>query len=104
MADTVTVTVSIGRNVGDQPMPENRWQDFRDGISGYLARFADVVYVDAAHSVGEWDGILEDSATYVAAVPAANVNGLRACLVLDCWQYGQDAIALTIGETELVSR
>jgi hypothetical protein len=84
-------------------MAEDRWQAFRDGISGHLARFADVVYVNAAHSVGEWDGVPEASATYVADMPADNVRALRACLVLDCGKYGQDAIALTVGHTDLVT-
>lgn len=104
MSDIVTVTISIGRNIGDEPMGDYQWEEYRNAISGYLARFADTVYVDGAHSRGEWDGIPEDSATWVAAVPVGNVNGLRASLVLDCWTYDQDAIALTIGETELVSR
>lgn len=100
----VTVTISIGRNVGDQPMPASEWRKFRAHVRDSLALCGGCVHVDAAHSVGEWDGKPEDSATWVAAIPADTVEELRVDLRLFCAIYDQDAIALTIGDTDLVSR
>jgi hypothetical protein len=101
--DTKTVTISIGRGVpGGGDMFADEWDDFRNDVRGVLETFGATVYVDAAQSVGEWEGVAEESATWVAAVPSDCVEWLRGSLGVLRERYQQDAIALTIGETTLV--
>jgi hypothetical protein len=98
----VTVTISIGRNVDDAPMSATAWSRFRADVRESLNLCDGTLYVDAAQSVGEWEGVREDSATFVAAVSLDCVPLIRADLHGLCLTYGQDAIALTVGTTELV--
>ena len=102
MTDTTTITISIGRNIGSEPMIGWEWDAFRDGIRSALADLGATVYVDAAASVGEWDGIAEQSATWVAEIDADHVQYVPTYLTALCAQFNQDAIALTAGTTTLV--
>lgn len=102
-----TVTVSIGRNVGDRAMPEQRWEHFREDVDGYVDVYATDVHVRDAAGIGRWvsdagDVIVEDSRTWVADVRADEVAAMSSRLAFVAWEYGQEAIALTVGETTLV--
>jgi hypothetical protein len=97
----ITATISIGRGVpGGGDMYADEWDDFRDDVRGLLQAFP--VYVDAAHSIGEWEGVPEESATWVASIPADYADSLRRDLGVLRERYQQDAIALTLGETVLI--
>ena len=98
-----TVTVSIGRGGGERMLPLGEWRRFIRDVSDAVAAYGDDTYVNGAASVGVWDGVREASRTYVADVDAVNLDGLRERLVTLAGRYRQDAIALTIGETALVS-
>lgn len=100
---TVTVTLSIGRNVGDTPMDDERWDAFRDGVRTLLLDVVDgTLHVNAARSEGQWLGVFEESSTFVAEVPQSLLTVLRLGVAnLRNW-YEQDAIAVTLGKTELV--
>lgn len=97
-----TVTVSIGRNVGSEPMPDYEWSQFVELVRLAVKRDASAVYVDAAASRGEWEGIAEDSRTWVADIDEWDLGALRNSLRQYAVTFGQDAIALTVGTTELV--
>ena len=97
-----TVTISIGRNVGDEPMSDGEWVAFCSDIWQALYDADATVYVDEAKSVGEWDGIREESRTWVASVDDSVIDWIRISLAEFCRTYRQDAIALTVGVTELV--
>jgi hypothetical protein len=84
-------------------MPFSRWLDFATHIRNLLTRTNSEVYVDAAESVGEWEGVAEDSLTWVASVDEDNLDFTRGYLARTAEIYNQDAIALTVGETELIS-
>lgn len=106
MSDTVTVCISIGRgaHVAQQPLSADDWRAFRNQVRTILTEVIDgTVHVDDAQSVGEWNGVSEDSATFVAEVPQQALSVLRAGLRLVGRTWGQEAIALTIGQTEFVS-
>lgn len=104
-----TVTVTIGRNVADGrggqgPMPEDRWQDFRTIVRQSLANNLAPDFSASYDGTGEWGGVSEDSTTFIfsgvtSTTPAADVRSWLSYLARD---FGQDAIALTIGDTELV--
>lgn len=110
-----TYTITIGRNYGTiartelqgQPMSDQMWAEFEDKVNELVARF---VYGDGAvevhHGVGVWDGVAEESTVTTLRIrdslTAGAVTALRGRLRNLADIYGQDAIALTIGQSELV--
>lgn len=101
---SATVTVSIGRNVGAEPMPDRDWQAFRLFIGGVLKDYADAVHVQDAASVSEWNGIPEESRTWVAACSdVANVAFIGTACAHAASVWNQDAVALTVAGTFFVS-
>ena len=104
---TITATVSIGRgaHAAQAPLDDRLWAEFRRQVAVLLTETVDgTLHVDSALSVGEWDGVLEDSATFVAEVPVSALGTVRAGLRFLAVSYGQEAIALTLGYTEFVTR
>lgn len=107
----ITVTVSIGRgaHAAQQPLDDIDWASFRRLVAVLLTETIDteshtgVLHVDDALSVGVWDGVPEESATFVAEVGQHTLGVIRAGLRFLAVAYGQEAIALTIGHTEFVS-
>lgn len=97
-----TLTVSIGRAIQGVPMTAKRWRAFRDDVSATLEAGGCSVHVTAARSTGVWDGVLEESATYVADVPEQQLLGVVGELRRLCGLHSQDAIACTIGTTLLL--
>lgn len=97
-----TVTVSIGRNVGSTPLRQHEWDAFTSDVHGTLANYCDTFYVTAAESVGYWDGIAEDSRTWVAETDSPEApDALVRTLAIVARLYRQDAIAVTTGTTVL---
>jgi hypothetical protein len=100
-----TVTVSIGQRAyaAQEPLPLNEWQEFRRLVGALLSDVVDgTVHVNGALGHGEWNGVPEVSATFVADVPTHSLSVVRAGLAFLKKAYGQDAIALTIGHTEFI--
>jgi hypothetical protein len=62
-----------------------------------------LVFVDGAESIGEWEGVEEESRTWVADVGNHSRNYLIGWLSGTAAAFEQDAIALTVGETILVN-
>ena len=105
--ESITVVVSIGRNAhaAQQPLDDQQWRWFRASLRTLLTEVIDgTVHVDDAQSVGEWDGVPEDSSTYVAEVPVSALSALRNGLRFLASIHGQEAIALTVAvRTEFVT-
>lgn len=100
---TNTVTISIGRNIGSVPMDTATWRAFVKDVNSALDWAKSVVHVRGAKSIGEWNGVAEESRTWVADILSAKLP-LVAWRMSDlCELYGQDAIALTWGKTNLVT-
>jgi len=97
-----TITISIGRGGNERKMPFSRWLDFAQHIRVLLSKTDSEIYVDAAESIGEWEGVKEDSLTWVASVDEDRLDFARGFIRQTAEIYNQDAIALTIGETELI--
>jgi hypothetical protein len=107
--DIRTVTVSIGRGTAEGPMSATQWRRFRRSVQTSVrtcARFGDdgraVVHVDDAKATGEWKGEPEESRTWVAEVHRRDVLLLQDYMSIHVDHYGQDCIAVTVGETTLV--
>ena len=102
----LTVTVSIGRRAHERQEPLERfeWHRFIEAVARLLSDTVDgTLHVDTALSVGVWEGVSEESATFVASVPQHALRSVRAGLTWLAQEYGQQAIALTIGHTEFVT-
>lgn len=97
-----TVTVTIGRNVGDTPMSPERWATFKNQVAWDVNISSRVVHVKRAASVGQWNGVSEDSATWVCECNDAGIAELVDRMARRAYAFEQDAIAVTVGETTLV--
>lgn len=102
-----TVTITIGRNVpqvwgGQIAMDAEGWAGFRNDVQTLLENTHAVIYVAGALGRGEWQGVEEENATYVASVEPERLSELRDTLSLFADRWHQDAIALTVGDTDLV--
>lgn len=107
------ITITIGRNLplAGKPMSQRGWERFGMEVEDALS--VATTHVETLHSavyrgVSEWQGIKEDSAiitTVTTAYPAFTMlDWLRDRLEHLRATYGQDAIALAIGESELIER
>jgi len=101
--DNATITVSAGRNIGAQPMGPDAWAQFRADIAQAIHDAQGEIFVHDARSRGEWEGVAEDSATFVASVPRDYLPHVRDGLAYLARLYRQDALALTVGATEFVT-
>lgn len=118
--------VTIGRNVpatnpnpmfAGKPMTLTTWETFKDDVAealrvaiektretdGYMWPEGTDFWVEAHHGKGIWQGVEEESTkvTVLSDEPITHLHWLRQELTELAREYGQDAIALTIGESEL---
>lgn len=116
-AGSQTVVVSIGRNVGSEPMDRTRWTNACHALYDVARIYASLgenkrpeVYFDG-EGVGfspEWG--TEDAYTVVFGMSRKDrasrdyAFSLRAALAAIARRFDQDAIALTFGDTEFVPR
>lgn len=119
-----SITATIGRNItaahpvrAHQPLTLTEWEDFtndvEDALTGPVRSARPLLLIVERHyGKGEWNGVEEESrkvtilAEFDDAGSADMVEELRTIrtgLALLANQYGQDAIALTIGQSELIS-
>ena len=98
-----TVTVTIGRNVGDEPLPAAAWNDY----TADTRRAVEAVTVDlwaVAPYRGSWEGQPEDAVILYGSLIDVDgvVEALRQRLATLATYYGQQAIGLSVGSSELV--
>lgn len=96
---TSTVTVSIGRNIGKEPMDSVTWRRFKN-LTREALRHGELVF--EGDGEGVYEGSVEMSATFVAAMPDYWLPLLRNELGTLRRSFDQDAIALTVGTVEFV--
>lgn len=92
-------TISIGRNVGSTPMHTDDWNSFRLDILSVLP----TAPIFCGSGLGFYEGVKEESFTVIVDAERVDLDYLRACLQAFACQYGQECIALTVGEPELVA-
>ena len=107
--ETKTITVTIGRNIGSSPMDSQRWWNFQHRLlkigeigKVYFAGSSDSGKWEMEMNDGRWQGITEDNFNVVFSVVAGNIPQVKDKLTKLKVEYEQDAIALTIGSTELI--
>lgn len=100
-----SITVTIGRNVGTEPMSDERWIRFRADVVDHLSSLVKPSFTFIYDGVGEWEGVSEDSSAillgetgYTASV--ADVGSVLSALARD---YGQDAIGWSAGPAKLAT-
>lgn len=98
MKQPTTIVVSIGRNVGDEPMRDDRWDEFREEAIDVVCRYGVVVFSGTGTGIDPGTTIIEQSFTLVATL-TTNITGLYRELAELAWAFGQESIALTTGNT-----
>lgn len=105
-------SITIGRNVGSEPMELTEWQHFVYDVRS-TAEWAQLTRelqtdVEVLRGIGRWDGVSEDTAKIVFRTDGAlypeTLAQIRTELRDYCDRYRQDAIALSVGGSELVQR
>jgi hypothetical protein len=95
-------TISIGRGGSERRLSDRDWDAFTGHIGAMLHHIGATVFVKAAESIGEWEGVEEESRTWVADIGDRAPAFIIGWLEMSAAAFEQDAIALTIGETTLV--
>lgn len=100
-----TVTVTIGRNMGDEPMSANQWNDYAFAVRESLQRIVTEFWTVGAYK-GQWEGTTEDAMIFYGPLRNTtddrDLNIAKARLATLATQYGQDAIGVSVGESVLV--
>jgi len=100
-----TVTVTIGRNIGDSPMSPDTWNQFSYETLQAVETYTSALWVNAP-SRSVWQGVPEDARAFYGPLRdgsgPSELRRLRARLANLATQYGQAAIGLSVGESELV--
>ena len=114
-------TATIGRNFSNthsnpalqgKPMTLSAWSRFVEDVTADMASTYADLYLDGAertfevhYGKGVWEGVEEESAKITLLAEFEHdergLSTLRNYLSENARQYGQDAIALTIGTSEL---
>jgi hypothetical protein len=97
------VTVTIGRNVGDDPLPAEAWNDYVAATRRAFDAATSERWAIAPYR-GSWEGVHEDAMIYFGALiddPNA-ATALRVILANLAGYYGQETVGLAIGTSELV--
>ena len=94
-----TVIITIGRNVGNQPMTLQDWWEYKTGIMSSLDYFHAVIVQRPMltlsgdpDQVGFWEGKSEEAATFVAFVEEKWLHHLRNHLSVDVKAHKQQSM------------
>ena len=98
LMESITHTITIGRNIGADPMPNHKWQGFKSAIESFIDSHESEIFVKS-EGYGIWDGIKESNFTFVFTTKKhLDIDHLKRLSKL----FKQDAIALTSGTTRLI--
>ena len=108
-------TVTIGRNFSGeiagtvQPLPDVAWATFEDEVSELLTseRTTTADAIEIHRGKGVWEGVEEESSKITLLTHfrlGVNAEGrVRAGLSVLADTYQQDAIAFTVGQSDLIA-
>lgn len=101
---TLTVSVSIGRNIGTEPMPLHVWEEFTDRLYRTIQLVPCSVILAQTLGKGQWTDangktVHEDAAIVLAQVPACYSEQLKLVLANLAYVYAQDGIGYTACES-----
>lgn len=113
-------TATIGRNFSpthplpglqSKPMTLSAWERFAEDVQADMVKYlqagqVEPVTVEVHYGRGEWNGVTEESAKITVLrndyADADYLTDLRYSLEILASDYGQDAIAFTVGTSELL--
>lgn len=91
-----TLVVTVGRNIGREPMLQSRWMGLQGRIEFALSQRGTLIQRPSNKMVGQlgsWEGQQEDAACFVALIPSkAGLDFLRGRMVELARAYKQEAI------------
>jgi hypothetical protein len=94
--------IAIGRNVGESPMPEDRWVMFRESVEDIVLMGEGLKYPDT-RAVGEsnFEGMPEETAVFVWFDKSDDLREITVQALGELSRkFGQESIAWTVaGET-----
>jgi len=96
-----TTVICIGRNVGDQPMADMRWDEFKSDTLMLVIDYGAEVY-NFASGTGFWQDQEED--TYIVSFGLDDTSAIEQGLSALARAYDQEAISLIVGESVVVSK
>lgn len=100
---TYEISVTMGRNVAGEPMPEGHWLMLGTQTEDTLAKALGHGPTEYWRGKGDWDDKREENLRLVWRVSVApSVPSLMVTLAALAHEYGQDSIALAVGESYLV--
>jgi hypothetical protein len=109
MQNSHTIYVTIGRNIGETPMPDMAWNNFRSATSTIVRGYSKVISgimsdpVEFRTDKSHYNGESEESSIFVMFNSVAG-GMLRERLAELSTVFGQDSIALVDGGlTEFIS-
>jgi len=94
-----TIVISAGRNVGTQPMSAKDWEFLHRTIENMLENTHAIVVTNRAIGLGQYQGMSEESVTYVALVPNATLDAIEEALAATARLFGQESIAMMVVES-----
>jgi hypothetical protein len=94
-----TIVISAGRNVLTEPMGEESWEYLKLTIETMLANQHAIIVTNRALGVGQYQGMSEESVTYVALVHNSSLGAIEEALAAIARLYKQESIALMIVES-----
>lgn len=99
-----TIVVTIGRNIGDEPMLPAMWDQFKRDVLYVLEECGATIiqrpnFTESPDAVGCWEGqICEEAAAFVAFIPEARQQTPVPHLRNVAAKYSQDAIGWITAE------
>lgn len=108
----LSIIISIGRNVGSEPMSDEAWEAFKAEVLNrathpLLWESKGPDYTGCTYGVGIWEGV-EEQTMVCNVVGTSWFDTLNATGALSrtlgklATKYNQDAIALTVGRPTMV--
>lgn len=99
----LSYTVTIGRNVGSEPMSDDDWIEFQTLVQQTLERVLEPSAVFVYTGMGEWDGEAEESTAYLvlSTIPAFSLLDERLGMLAEA--FGQEAIGWSCGAAHLAA-
>lgn len=98
--EIMTIAVSIGRSIGDEPMPLHAWQDFKDRTFGAIksCHLSLILATTDGHGTyvnAKGKTIEEDTAIFLAQIRKTDVQPLQIVLAGLGYIYVQEGIGFT---------
>lgn len=96
LAETHTYWVSIGRNVGSEPMNLAEWHAFHKDVRDIVFEVKGTI-LETVHGRGAWRDGEEESILILATIPGHRVDYVRTILASIASIFHQEAIGFVGG-------